>query len=360
MQKTYHCKLTGNKNKLDLLESQYKMIQVIARYYLSWIKKNKDYRKNEIHRATYKKIRTHFPNLHSKLIQTTRDKVLASVKAKKLFKVKKLVTPIVLDHQMIKVDFKDREYFSCWVTFHKISYPMEGLYSINKIRNKKIKQIQIKKINNGWRIYFVCEIASRNQIIGNKVIGIDVNIKNITLSNNHRANLKKFVHKKLEYRKKKQGNKIQNYSKNFIHTLTTDLVKYLTEIGCSEIRLEDLTNIRKSSSRKLGTSKGKNLNYLLNNVFPFRMFQQFLKYKCEEVGVRVVFVNPMNTSKICSKCGSLNTNRPRQSLLECLGCNSKQNADLNGAKNIANFSINNGLPSESNQSEALETFSDKL
>lgn len=360
MTKTYYCNLKGNKNKLEFLESQYKMVRVIARYYLYVIRKTKEYRKNEIHKLTYYKIRDHFPSLFAKSIQHTRDKVLSSVKDRKLFKIKKFTIPLIFDYQDFRVEFK-KGYYSAWLRMCKRNYPLEGLYTINKIKNVvKIKEIHLKKININWIIYFVCEIEDKNLVSGTKRLGCDINLNNISLSDNHRYSLKRFLHKKKEYRKNKQKIKVSNYTKNTIHILTKNLVKYLVETGGSRIILEDLTNIRKSVSRKKETSKGKTLNYLINNSFPFAMFQSFLKYKCDEVGIKVDFVNPRNTSKTCSNCGSLNTERPVRSLLICNSCGLRINADFNGAKNIAIFSDNNGLPNESNHQEALETIPEKL
>lgn len=353
MKLTYHCKLEGNKEKLKFLEQQYKYVQIIARYYLMWIRKNKEYRKSKIHKETYKKIRNKYPFLYSKLIQHTRDKVLSSVKAKKLFKIKKLNIPLIYDYQNFNIEFK-QGYYNAWIRFCKNNYPLEGLRTIEKIKGNNIKEIQIKKLKDYWRIYFICEIEPKNKVKGNEKFGIDINLKNITLSNNKRYNLKKFVHKKVEYRKKKQKEKIIKYTKNKIHTLTSEIVKTLIQTGGSKVILENLTNIRKSSSRKEGTSKGRNLNYLLNNVFPFKMFQSFLDYKCKLNGLQVFYINPKNTSKTCSFCNSLNTERPRQSLLVCKDCNKKQNADFNGAKNILLFSQMNGLLIESNQLQLLK------
>lgn len=350
MKLTYHCNLVGNKDNQAFLEQQYHYVQVIARYYLMWMRKHNEFGKNEVHKATYRKIRDKYPFLYSKLIQHTRDKVLASVKANKLYKTKYIIAPLIFDYQGFSIKFT-KSYYKAWLRICKRSYPLEGLRTLEKIKTCLIKEIQIKKTTRGWKIYFTCEVESKDKIEGTKYLGIDINLNNITLSDGKKYSLKRFVHMKKEYRKKKQKKKIANYTKNEIHTLTSNLVEYVVEAGGSRIILENLTNIRKSSSRKEGTSKGKNLNYLLNNVFPFRMFQNFLDYKCRLNGIEVIYINPKNTSKTCSFCGSLNTIRPRQSLLVCKNCGGRQNADLNGAKNILEFSLQDGLPNHSNQSQ---------
>jgi len=351
--KTYHCNLKGNKEKLSLLKIQHYYCQVIARYYLRYIRRNKEYRKNEIHKATYSIIREKYPFLHSKLIQHIRDKVLSSVKDKKLFKVRKLNFPLIFDYQSFDIEFK-KGYYDAFIKILKNKYPLSGLRTINIIKDKKVKEIQIKLYGTKWRIYFICETECQDKTTGNQTFGIDTNTKNITLSNNQRYSLKIFFHKKMEFRKHGQGDKISNYSRNFFHQLTTQMVKDIIQFGGSKIVLEDLTNLRKSASRKCGTSKGRNMNYVLNNTFTYSMFQSFLEYKCKESGIQVSYCNPRNTSRTCNVCKGLNTERPRQSLLICHDCDKKHNAELNAANNIQESSPLNGVPNESIHEKQLE------
>ena len=129
----------------------------------------------------------------------------------------------------------------------------------------------------------------------------------------------------------------------YLHKLTTQISKDLSTQGVEVLVLENLKNLRKSASRKNGTSKGKMINYIINS-FPHSMFQNFLKYKCLNLGIKVEFINPAYTSKTCSKCGSLNTSRPKQETFVCNDCNFQLNADLNGSRNIEKFYRNlNGL-----------------
>jgi IS605 OrfB family transposase len=125
--------------------------------------------------------------------------------------------------------------------------------------------------------------------------------------------------------------------------LTTKISKDLHLQGVEVLVLEDLKSLRKSASKKLGTSKGKLVNYIINSI-PYSMFQNFLKYKCLDLGIKVEKIHPAYTSKTCSRCGSRNTSRPRQEDFVCLDCNLRLNADLNGSRNIEKFYRNlNGL-----------------
>lgn len=96
--------------------------------------------------------------------------------------------------------------------------------------------------------------------------------------------------------------------------------------------LEDLSNIRSNFK------KGKELNYRIHNCFPYSMFRTYLEDACSNLGIEIIYIDPRYTSKICNNCGSKNTNRPRQSRLDCYSCERTFNADLNAAKNIYSFS----------------------
>src|SRR5262245_51409080 len=60
-----------------------------------------------------------------------------------------------------------------------------------------------------------------------------------------------------------------------------------------------------------------------------------IRYKAAKAGVEVGAVSPRYTSQTCSRCLHLGI-RPSQSKFQCRDCGYQINADLNGAKSIAN------------------------
>lgn len=59
-------------------------------------------------------------------------------------------------------------------------------------------------------------------------------------------------------------------------------------------------------------------------------------FEAERAGVRVVFVDPRNTSRTCPKCGhATQANRPEQSHFRCVACGYQGNADVVASLNIA-------------------------
>lgn len=79
----------------------------------------------------------------------------------------------------------------------------------------------------------------------------------------------------------------------------------------------------------------KRFNRMMSS-WAFRQLIQFVQYKAERLGIRVIFVDPRRTSRTCRKCGhSSRSNRPTQSQFRCVKCNHQDNADGNASGNIA-------------------------
>jgi IS605 OrfB family transposase len=68
----------------------------------------------------------------------------------------------------------------------------------------------------------------------------------------------------------------------------------------------------------------------------FRQLADFVQYKAEKTGVRVVFIDPRKTSQTCPKCGhAARSNRATQADFRCIACGYRANADVVASLNIA-------------------------
>lgn len=95
------------------------------------------------------------------------------------------------------------------------------------------------------------------------------------------------------------------------------------------IALEDLQGIRdRVTVRKRQRS--------MHMGWAFHQMRQFVTYKALQAGVKIVIVDPRDTSRTCLSCGHIDKkNRKSQSEFECVLCGFKANADVVGAKNIS-------------------------
>jgi len=93
----------------------------------------------------------------------------------------------------------------------------------------------------------------------------------------------------------------------------------------SGIKLEQLGGIRKSRKR------GRRFNGLLHS-WSFYQLQSFLEYKARLAGIPIAFVEPRNTSKECSRCGSEGTRTGKRFVCPQ---GHVDHADVNAGFNIA-------------------------
>lgn len=125
---------------------------------------------------------------------------------------------------------------------------------------------------------------------------------------------------------------------NAQHQMTTQLVRDFATIAIEDLKVSSMTRSAKGTIESPGTNvKAKSgLNRSVLDV-GFGEIRRQLEYKSERRGNTLVAVNPVNTSRMCSKCGYTHKdNRKSQALFECVACGHTMNADVNAAINIRN------------------------
>ena len=140
--------------------------------------------------------------------------------------------------------------------------------------------------------------------------------------------------------------KENRFRRNENHCISKKIVNSLP-VG-STIILEDLKYIREKCKQR------KDQRGEFNN-WSFYQLEQFIIYKAEARGIRVVYVDPRYTSQKCSKCGHISkSNRKNQTQFKCVHCGYTLNADLNASFNIRNNYLDSiGYPSRAPVNEPI-------
>ncbi|MGD0319272.1 MAG: transposase, partial [Nitrososphaerales archaeon] len=112
--------------------------------------------------------------------------------------------------------------------------------------------------------------------------------------------------------------------KDINHKISREIVD-IAERTDSGIKLERLAGIR------MNTRHGRNFNGTLHS-WSFYQLQGFLQYKARMRGIPIVYVEPRNTSKECSRCGSVGTRTGKDFVCQC---GHVDHADANAGFNIA-------------------------
>ncbi len=122
-------------------------------------------------------------------------------------------------------------------------------------------------------------------------------------------------------------NKISNFSNTYNHKVSRYIVDFAIKNNCGVIQMEDLSKATADVHKKF------------LKEWSYYDLQQKIKDKSDEIGIKVIFIDPMYTSKRCSNCGCIHEDnrncKENQGKFECVICNHRENADVNASKNIS-------------------------
>jgi len=229
----------------------------------------------------------------------------------------------------------------------KLTVSPFGEVNIKKHREiqGRIKTLTLKKESSGkWYAIFTVEEESKPMVDNNGTqVGIDLGLINFAVFSDGKIiknprHLKKHEEKlkKEDYKlsKKKKGSKnsrkekckravvhekVRNIRKDFLHKLSKELVRDHSLIALEDLSVQDMAE----------ENYGKSINDA-----GWSEFISMLSYKAESAGCRVVFVNPMNTTKECSDCRTLIKKELWERQHNCPSCGLSISRDLNAAINI--------------------------
>lgn len=221
-----------------------------------------------------------------------------------------------------------------------------------------IKQVIIKKYKSGEWYALVCtenEVESVSQI-PESLVGIDMGLMHFMTDNNgvqvenpkfYKQTLARIMIEQRRLSRKKKGsknrlkqkerlnnlyNKLTSQRDDFLHKLSREYVNTYDMISVEDLSIGNMVRNRRLAQSILDSSWGK--------------FFSMLSYKAESAGKIFVKIDPKNTSKECSVCGSIRDMPLSQRTYTCSQCGNVMDRDINAAINILNRGIvRQGLPS---------------
>jgi len=151
-----------------------------------------------------------------------------------------------------------------------------------------------------------------------------------------RANLQRTGTRSAHLTMKSIGNRFRNWSKNYLHQVSKNIVQEAVDHDADIIAVENLENIRERIS-----------NAPKFQQWAFKELQRQIQYKARGEGIWTETVDPSYTSQQCSKCGFTHENNRDGDRFKCLKCGKEFHADYNAAKNIGLKHVRNRLKSGS-------------
>ena len=193
-------------------------------------------------------------------------------------------------------------------------------------------------------------------------IGIDLGLENLAILSDGNIIPNDHTYKKKEKELINQDRKLSMFEKN-----TPDYDKQLTKLSH---KYKKLRNHRKDMFHKISRSISEKYKNIFMEELPVKemleespkcmkksyrdaawgLFTNMLRYKAAEAGNNVFFVNPANTSQLCSSCGTMVPKDLSVRKHICPQCGLKISRDLNAAINI----INRGLRLQTEAGNSLK------
>jgi putative transposase len=204
----------------------------------------------------------------------------------------------------------------------KLHRPVEG----------KIKTLTItRSATDKWFACFSVEVEARPLPANNQAVGIDVGLSHFaTLSTGEQINNPHFFRTeekdlaKAQRREKRKvarriHERIANCRRNFAHQLSHTLVSLFGVIAFENLNIK-------------GMVKNHCLSKSIHDA-AWNQLVQFTTYKAENAGRLCIQVDPRNTSKLCSACGSIVEKDLSMRVHRC-PCGVTLDRDHNAALNI--------------------------
>jgi putative transposase len=257
-----------------------------------------------------------------------------------------------------------------------LSFPMQKRSFANILLNKHTEKIlsdKTLKARSFTITPFSLSISMQKDvkpIIPESIIGIDRNLRNVTLSvfpdtkctmykTNKILSVKENTMRVIaSFRRSDRRVKGRFYTQKrnrqtrrinqFLHKISKDIVLKAKEHN-SVITFENLKGIRKLYRK--GNGQGNAYRRRMNG-WPFYELQRQIQYKAAWEGIPVSFVDPRRTSMLCPICrGLLQEDEQNRRKLMCINCMKSMDRDVIASLNIAykewsRFCHSRGLPSE--------------
>ena len=308
----------------------------------------------------FKKEHPEYNDIYSQVLQNVPDRV--SKAYKNFFRRVKEKR----NGKKQQVGFPRFKHFVSSLTYPQSGFKIEKkrinvsrIGNINFVNHREIegdiKTLSIKKTKSQeWFITVSVEKEDKPFISNNKPqIGLDLGLKEYaTLSDNIKiANMrfgKEYEYKLIKShrlvsrrikgsrsRKKavillsKVYDKVTNKREDFAHKLSHNLVNSYSFIAYEDLQIQNMVK-----NHKLAKS--------INDV-SWARFTQFLRYKAESAGCRVVDVPPQYTTQTCHECGNIQEMPLERRIFNCDKCSLQIDRDLNAAKNILRLGLEKSL-----------------
>ena len=235
-----------------------------------------------------------------------------------------------LDNRFVKIEEFKGEAFDLALRFAsgmpKITIPINQTAHMNRLWGhgwQSGSTIRLGMNRQGVWIELIFEKRRPELRAEGKVIGIDRGFRKAFVTSDGQE-----IGAELRDQIRRKGKR----SKTSYYHIRTELFRCLKGLkleGVKTIVLEDLRYIKHG---KRGTFS-REVNRLLS-FWSLTRARDWLRRRCEELGVRIIFVSPYKTSQRWRRCGKIDSRNRKGERFRCVSCGHEDDADHNAAKNL--------------------------
>ncbi|QSJ16593.1 transposase [Nostoc sp. UHCC 0702] len=325
--------------------------------HIDWAIANSTYNKNKAHKELYHLLRVQYPSVPSALLQTVRDNALEAIKATKFQSIPKKKPTSGLRYDKRTMTLRGKQLtLSCLGKRVTLILDVPDYFKeIFETWEFCGATVTYTKNQAQFWVRLVFETEDPQQIEG-RIQGIDRGLYHQAVtsdgqffsSSKIRAVQRRYLHnrRKLQQKgtrsSKRRLKAMSGREKRFMKDTNHCVSKKLANQPLIAVFvLEDLSSIR---TQRRGTPVAlcrgtrpphwlKKMNKWLGS-WAFYQQEQFLAYKAEALGKRVVHQDPRYTSQKCNICKHIRRTNRSYSRFHCKNCGHRTHADLNAAKNV--------------------------
>ncbi len=225
-----------------------------------------------------------------------------------------------------------------------------------------MKQVEISQVSKKWFVsitydfnppkyfdnfFFQAYDIGISQTAGVNIVGKSIHFKNrradlywkkkIEQVQSKRDHCKKYskrwnwYHQKVSKMKRTCAHQLRDYQ----HWLSKQIISNTkaNTIIVGKLKVKKMAQKKKSTGNARINKQKKTLNHSVQNTGFMARFIQFLTYKAEKIGKRVIKINESATTQVCCNCGRKKKRSIHERIIIC-ACGNHIDRDLNSAINI--------------------------
>ena len=310
--------------------------------HIDWALANSSYNKNKAHKQLYHLLRIQYPSVPSALLQTVRENALEAIKATKFQRLPRKKQTSGLRYDQRTMTLRGHQLtLSCIGKRVKLILEIPDYFKqVFETWEFRGATLTYSKLSKQFWVRLVFESQNPPEITGG-IQGIDQGLYHQAVTSDgqffsssqirntqrrylfNRRQLQQKGTRSAKLRLKAMSGREQRFMKDTNHCVSKKLAN---QADIAVFVLEDLSSIRTQR-------RGKQMNKWLGS-WAFYQQEQFLAYKAEALGKRVVHQDPRYTSQKCNVCQHIKRTNRHKSKFHCKNCGHQTHADLNASRNV--------------------------